>query len=293
MEENKRAKNASDLDIPKQILVEKNTMQLLDSEKRNSMPLEKIDDVDYRYSYVIRYLLLQTVMITCIPLRICCGICPLRNNALSSVSKVIKAINVFFYGHFEDMRFIHGSEKRCIEFNLYRCEMLCGEPTYYNFLLVAAFVTHIVSRGFDEGTCFRILRLCEFLFDVLYRRIFWKVFNVKGFKNLMSFCDEFNRCFTTQHSISTLGETPFGAKWVYRVRNISNIFDHRFSLNESETELFRKNYSIENKREYESAISRELEHNYFYLTKIWQDTLVCKFCFSKCYNFMDHLTHFL
>ncbi|GFU63037.1 hypothetical protein NPIL_549931 [Nephila pilipes] len=269
-------------------------MQLMDCKNGNATLLEEIEDVDYIYSCIIRYLLLQTVMASTVPQRICARFRVLDNNKLSGVSEVINVIDLFFYDDFGEMCLSRGSELERAEFYLSRSVVLCGEPTYSNFLLVAAFVTHIFLHSVYVVPCIRTLFLCEFIFDVLYRRIFRKIFDVEGYKKLMSFCNDFNNSLTTESSLSDLENTKFGAKWISQVKNITNIVGDSFSLSKSEVEMFRKNYSTENNLEYKSQLSRKLEcEEYFILKKNANDTLVCKFCDSKCYNYADHLKHFV
>ncbi|GFS46077.1 hypothetical protein NPIL_381171 [Nephila pilipes] len=281
-------------DISTELCVHIQNMQLLNFENGSANPLEEIEDVDYIYSCIIRYLLLQTVMASTVPQRICARFRVLDNNKLSRVSEVINVIDLFFYDDFGEMCLSSGSELERAEFYLSHSVVLCGEPTYSNFLLVAAFVTHIFLHSVYVVPCIRTLFLCEFIFDVLYRRIFWKVFNVEGYKKLMSFCNDFNNSLTTESSLSDLENTKFGAKWVSQVKNITNIVGDSFSLSKSEVEMFRKNYSTENNLEYKSQLSRELEcEEYFILKKNENDALVCAFCDSKCYNYSDHLKHFV
>ncbi|GFS76622.1 hypothetical protein NPIL_80681 [Nephila pilipes] len=281
-------------DIQKEIYVPKQNIQLFDFKSRKAVSLEKLEDVDYRYSCIVRYSLLQSVMASDFPQRLRSPFDALVNNQLFRVSEVINMIDVFFYKDFDKIRFLGASEVECAEFYLSRCVMLCGEPKLFNFMFLASFVTHIFLDSVCVVKCFRKLYLCEFIFDVLYRRTFWKFFDDEGFRELMSFCDDFKNCFATESSLSELENTTFGVEWINRVKNVNNTVGDSFSLNESEIELFRKSYSIENNRDYKSALSQVIEKDeYFSLKKSENDILVCAFCDSKCYNYMDYMNHFI
>ncbi|GFS84432.1 hypothetical protein NPIL_306911 [Nephila pilipes] len=279
--------------IPMEICVQTENMLLCDSENENEVLLEKLDDLDYTYSCIIRYLLFQTVMITTDSERLHTHLRVLDNNQLMKVSEVITITDLLFDKDFGKICSFRGSEVECVEFYLSRCVMLCGEPTFISFLLVATYVTDIFLTSFRTVKCFRKLHLCEFIFDVLYRRIFCKVFNANVYNELMSFCEFFNESFTVE-SLSELENVTLFAHWKNQIKNSLNIVGERFSLNESEIELFRKNYSIENNREHDSPLSSVLmcEENVS-LKKTENGTLVCSFCDSKCYNYMDHLKHFV
>ncbi|GFV06262.1 hypothetical protein TNCV_915561 [Trichonephila clavipes] len=87
-----------------------------------------------------------------------------------------------------------------VQFLLSRCTLLCPVPTYYNFVLVVAFLTLVVFMDIDILNCFQTMYISEFCLSVLHRRTFWKIFqSEEDYKKLKIFCDEFRKRALIRH----------------------------------------------------------------------------------------------
>ncbi|GFY74802.1 hypothetical protein TNIN_78771 [Trichonephila inaurata madagascariensis] len=173
------------------------------------------------------------------------------------------------------------------QFLLSRCKLLCLEPTYSSFLLVSAFLTRANFAGNIE--CFRTLYITEFCFLVLYRRVFWKIFNsFEGFQNLHKFCDEFHKNFTVDSTLSDLRNTSIGAHWRHTVLHSVDATDESFnsSLEDEEVKSFEEEYSARNHMDCVSEASREIE-SFLFPCKSEIKSL-CKTCGSKCHNYLAY-----
>lgn len=130
------------------------------------------------YSWVTRYLLLDTLGGCPVYSRIDCFL-ELSNDELNEISRTLGIlIGRFFAKEFQKILegFKEVTEIAYAEFIFSRCALLCQEPTTYSsFLLVAAFLSNLVLMNVNDLSCFRILYISEFCFNVLYRRLFWKV----------------------------------------------------------------------------------------------------------------------
>ncbi|GFQ72270.1 hypothetical protein TNCT_515171 [Trichonephila clavata] len=140
------------------------------------------------------------------------------------------------------------SELLGAEFLFSQCLMLCdeSEPTYFNFLIVAAFLNQSIFHFFLEYECFRILYIADFCLDVLYDRLFRKIFESKEiYEKLKLLCLDFLRNFSSDSTLCVLQNSSFGNYWMHFVEGRRKDPANSFSLNEKELELFEEFYSLE------------------------------------------------
>ncbi|GFT49041.1 hypothetical protein NPIL_258681 [Nephila pilipes] len=264
------------------------------TEKQDSIGIRKIDDINYFYSRIGRYLLLQTVIASDVPQPIQTFVETMECQENFSVYKMICVLSKLFDDDFQKMlnaneEKLSGTEIECAEFFLSRCVMLCGEPSYSSFMLVATFLSYLVLDFFNECGCFRILHITEFCFDILYRRIFQSLFqSQEDCRNLLLFCDKFNLQMEPVPKLSALLNTFEGFNWMHYVIDSSNATCSSFCLTASEKEVFKKFYSIESKL----PISGNLEEYLFENIERDPDDVFhrVKSCGSKCYNYLVYVT---
>ncbi|GFT53038.1 hypothetical protein NPIL_354221 [Nephila pilipes] len=264
------------------------------TENQTSMGIYKIDDINYFYSRITRYLLLQTLIACEVPQPIRTFLETMECKDNLTVYKMNCVLTTLFNDDFQKMlnaneEKLSGTEIECAEFFLSRCVMLCGEPSYSSFMLVATFLSYLVLDFFNECGCFRILHITEFCFDILYRRIFQRLFqSQEDCRNLLLFCDEFNEQMEPDPKLSALLNTLEGFNLMHYVIDSINATCSSFCLTESEKEVFKKFYRIESKL----PISRRLEE--YLLENLERDPNYVfhrvKSCDSKCYNYLVYVT---
>ncbi|GFR17525.1 hypothetical protein TNCT_691161 [Trichonephila clavata] len=185
------------------------------------------------------------------------------------------------------------SEIQGAEFLLSQCIILCdeGEPTHFNFLIVASFLNQSIFHFLREYECFRILYIADFCFDVLYDRLFRKVFESKEiYEKLKLFCLDFLRNFSSESTLCLLQKSPFGNYWMHFVEGRHKDPANSFSLNEKELELFEKFYSLEsNAKDEECPVLSTTENARSSLNIRSFYPSDCKNCGSTCSNYLSYI----
>ncbi|GFR28683.1 hypothetical protein TNCT_579511, partial [Trichonephila clavata] len=132
-----------------------------------------------------------------------------------------------------------------------------------------------------------------FCFDVLYNRLFRKVFESREvYENLELFCQEFLKLFTPDTTQSEFQDSTFGKYCIRFVEERFNVNNDSFSLTESEVELFETFYSVESKANQEEwPILRETENAesaYFDARKHYPSD--CETCGSRCSDYLNYMS---
>ncbi|GFT65750.1 hypothetical protein NPIL_190251 [Nephila pilipes] len=281
-------------DIPQVLCLSMQTMALQESEEKSAISLQKTDDKDPTYSDLTKFLVLWSLSVNIIPKPLRVYLNTMPNSETFAVTEMInKVVMKFFHFEFEKIIEINAvkiyetSEIECAEFFLSRCLTLCGDPTQCSFMLVASFLSHLILSFFDEMGCFRILYVAEFCFDVLYRRLFWKVFKSKeDYESLLIFCCEFNERLERDTMPNKVCFTC-GENWTDRVKDCVDILVDTFYLEESERELFQTFYSIESTLDISSELNEEIidslesDPNRFHCVSN---------CDSECYNYLSYVS---
>ncbi|GFT65746.1 hypothetical protein NPIL_190241 [Nephila pilipes] len=224
-------------DIPQELSLSIKTTALLESEKKSAISLQKTGDNDTIYSDLTRFLVLWSLSASNIPKEVRIYLKTMHRSESFPVKEMINNVDMkFFYLDFEKIIEINGgkiyesTEIECAEFILSRCLILCGEPKHCSFMLVASFLSHLIFSFFDEVGCFRILYVVEFCFDVLYRRLFRKVFkSKKDYESLLIFCREFNERVARNTMLNKVCITCV-ENWTDRVKDCVNILVDTFYL---------------------------------------------------------------
>ncbi|GFY77852.1 putative E3 ubiquitin-protein ligase HECTD2 [Trichonephila inaurata madagascariensis] len=210
--------------------------------------------------------------------------------------------NYIFYDEFlkvfeECAEMYDSSEIECAQFLLSRCIRLCDEPepTYLNFLLVAAFLRESVLQFFHVYQCYRILYICDFCLDVLYNRLFRKVFESREvYEKLELFCKEFLEHFTEDTTQGEFQDSTFGKHCVHFVEERFCVKNDSLFLTESEVELFETFYSVEStEKDEEWCILPETENaesSYFDAKEHYPSD--CMACGSKCSYYLNYVNLF-
>ncbi|GFW13290.1 hypothetical protein TNCV_3767071 [Trichonephila clavipes] len=160
------------------------------------------------------------------------------------------------------------------------------------FLLVAAFLRESVLQIYHECKCYRILYICDFCLDVLYNRLFRKVFDSREvYEELELFCKEFLEHFTEDTTQREFQDSPFGRYCVRFVEERFHINNGSFSLQESEIELSETFYSVESEaKDEEMYILQETENaesDYFHAKEHYPSE--CTECGSKCSDYLNYV----
>ncbi|GFX14572.1 hypothetical protein TNCV_1986851 [Trichonephila clavipes] len=265
------------------------------------MTLITTDDKEFcDYERLKRYLLLESLIPTSIPQEIRDELADVIKPAYFGIEFVTQNLSKHvFYDEFqkilEETAGIFGStEIECAKFLLSRCIRLCDEsqPTYFNFLLVAAFLKESISHFFLVYKCYRILYIGDFCFDVLYSRLFSKVFEYREiYENLELFCNKFLEYFTPDTTQDEFQDSTFGKYCLHFVEERFHIKNDIFSLKESEVELFETFYSMESIANGEEG--RELrqtensESTHFDAREHYP--FDCETCGSKCSDYLNYI----
>ncbi|GFS62009.1 hypothetical protein TNIN_322811 [Trichonephila inaurata madagascariensis] len=251
------------------------------------------------YRCLTRYLLLESLIPTPIPEEIKDKLEDMIKPAYFEID-VAQSLSVYlFYDEFQKIlgeraEMFDSLEIECAQFLLSRCARLCDEHelSHFNFLLVAAFLREAVFHFFLEYKCYRILYIGEFCFDVLYNRLFWKVFESrKVYEKLELFCQEFSKHFTADTTQVEFRNSIFGKYCIHFFEERLNDFNDSFSLTESEVELFEKFYSMKsNVKHEERLLLRETENAqdaYFDAREFYPSD--CETCGSKCFDYLNYV----
>ncbi|GFU46032.1 hypothetical protein TNCV_4692191 [Trichonephila clavipes] len=222
------------------------------------------------YERLKRYILLTSLIPTNISKEIRDELNAMTNPVSFDVESVTLDLHEYlFYDEFEKVleageEMYDSSELERAEFLLSHCIRLCNEsePMYFNFLIVATFLNHSIFHFFMEYKCFRILYIADFCFNVLYSRLFSKVFeSEKVYERLKLFCKEFSKHFTEDTTKAEFQNSTFGKYCMQLVEERFKVNNDSFSMTESEAELFEKFYSVNsNAKQEEWPILRETQN---------------------------------
>ncbi|GFS54444.1 hypothetical protein TNIN_289651 [Trichonephila inaurata madagascariensis] len=247
-----------------------------------------------------RYLLLESLIPSDISQEITFKLQNMVKPAYFGIESVTRALsNYIFYDEYlkvaeECDKMYSSSEIECAQFLLSRCIRLCdeSESTYLNFLLVATFLREFVSQLFHEYECFRILYICDFCLDILYNRLFRKIFESREvYEKLELFCKEFLEHFTEDTTQGEFQDSTFGKKCVHFIQERFRVNNDSLFLTESEVVLFETFYSVERKgKDEEWCILPETENAesaYFDAKKHYPSD--CMACDSKCSYYLNYI----
>ncbi|GFR08839.1 hypothetical protein TNCT_9631 [Trichonephila clavata] len=265
------------------------------------MTLNTTDDKEFSdYERLRKYLLLKSLIPTYIPQEIRDELEHVIEPAYFEIEFVIEDLcKYLFYDEFEKIleentNMFGSSEIECAKFLLSGCISLCDEPepTYFNFLLVAAFLRESVFHFFGEYKCYRILYIGEFCFDVLYNRRFRKIFESREvYENLEFFCQEFLRIFPLNTTQEEFKASTFGKYYIDFVEERFNVNNDSFSLKESEVESFETFYSLESKANQEEwpilLETENAESDHFDASEHYPSD--CETCGSNCSDYLDYI----
>ncbi|GFS48950.1 hypothetical protein TNIN_280831 [Trichonephila inaurata madagascariensis] len=250
------------------------------------------------YDRLKQYLLLESLIPTFIPQEIREELEDMIKPAYFGIEFVTQDLSKhIFYDEFqkilgESAGIFGSSEIECAKFLISRCIRLCDEPepTYFNFLLVATFLKESIFHFFLVYKCYRILYIADFCFNVLYNRLFWKLFESREvYENLEFFCNKFLEHFTPDTTQGEFQGSNFGKYCIHFVEERFHVNNDSFSLKESEVELFETFYSMESiaKRE-EWQEMRETENSesaHFDAREHYP--FECETCGSKCSDYLN------
>ncbi|GFQ87258.1 hypothetical protein TNCT_587771 [Trichonephila clavata] len=252
------------------------------------------------YESLKRYLLLESLVPARIPQEIRDELEVMIKPENFGIGFVIQVLSEYlFYGKFEKIvsasaEIFGSSEIECAKFLLSRCLSLCDEPepTYFNFLLLAAFLRESVFQFFLEYKCYQMFYIGDFCFDVLYNRQFWKVFeSIEVYEKLELFCQKFLKHFPLDTTAGEFQDSTFGKNCIHIVEERFNVSNESFSMSESEVEMFEKFYSMENNSKHEERpILRETENaedECFDAREYYSSD--CETCGSKCFDYLNYI----
>lgn len=286
--------------ISREISLQVQNMQFCACNKQNAILEEENYSRHFKYSCIIRFLLLEKVYFSAISERLLfLNKLEHPSEELDRISSVVCALKNSFFLDFQkiintDKDKFELSEMEFAKCLLSRCVFLCHETTYFHFLLVAAFLDTLVFNYVDDFECFRILYISEFCFNILYRRIFWKILETEeDFLKLVKFCIEFLEKFTLNSRLIEIENTVVRKRWVGRVKNCLNDMDVHFNFKKSEVELFEMLYSKRNHMKCKSEFSRKIENILYCDSEASEEERVCSFCCTKCHNYLEYAKLFI
>lgn len=259
----------------------------------------EITDEEFSHDYagLKRYLLLKSLIPSDIPGEIRKE---LELNEISAYFEIQKLLLVIDGDLFHDElkkildandEVFDRSELECAKFILSRCFILYSKPMHFSFMLVFAFLNHVIIEYFVAYHCYRILYIAEFCIDVLYERLFRKVFKSREyFWRLQLFCEKLEKFFTSDWNLPTLRDTFAGKYWMDHLEECVTDSDFSFSLTESEVEMFEHFYSAErtmNGEESTMSGEREDTENDFEASIYYRSN--CDMCGLRCYKYLNYI----
>ncbi|GFS33493.1 hypothetical protein TNIN_401831 [Trichonephila inaurata madagascariensis] len=266
MEENKHLNVEMGPEASKECLQNPN-MGSSESETLNGIPVEEymLD----RYSCMSRYLMLmsldESLLYSRLPF-----LQELEHIEFFGVYDVANFLRLYLFREefnsiLERRTEVHfNNEMKHAEFLLSRCVLLCLEPTYPRFVLVVAFLMHVVILDVNKVQCFRLTYIAEFCLNVLHGRMFKKIFrSPEDYQRLQIFCQEFCRKLTLFSTMSELRKTPFFVTW--RKLILGCIVDPHvfFPFEEEEIDFFYYARRVMNNLECKPDLEIELDITYF------------------------------
>ncbi|GFY64776.1 hypothetical protein TNIN_297461 [Trichonephila inaurata madagascariensis] len=195
--------------------------ELYDSDEENVMET----DHSYNYSALVRFLVLEGSVPETISLELLSELNNMNMPQFFGFEGVVCMFGNLFDPYFNEILESIGDEidsfeMECATSILSRCVILAGEPSVFTFLLVAAFLHTVIFEGINEYSCFRILPISEFCFEVLYKRLFHTVFvSERVYEYMFSYFDTF-RNKTPAPTLEEFQETRLGQFYTDLIKNV-------------------------------------------------------------------------
>lgn len=252
----------------------------------------------YKYNSLARYLVLKSTSRSDISRELLSELNKIGLSEYFVINDVMCKLSNFFRHDFDKIlgsigEQLYAYDLECVALIISRCVILIGDPSYYSFLLVAAFLERVVTDGIFEMQCFRILPFCELCFDILYNRYFQKIFiSVETYVNLYGFC----RTFRQYIQDSRMGETPVGKIYMDLIKKCVEVTDASFSLTDSEKEMFSEICYLDVSRTVDTRrLSGKMSKgiNSYIDTSNDNKVIVCEVCYSRCYCYIDIIEDFV
>ncbi|GFX48880.1 hypothetical protein TNCV_902621 [Trichonephila clavipes] len=273
--------------------------ELSDSDEENVMVVET--DYSYNYNSLVRFLVLEASIAARISMELFAELKKMETSQFFGIDEVVCIFSNLFKSYFSEILDsiegeMNSSEMELATSILSRCVILAGEPSVYTFLLVAAFLNRAIFEDVNIFRCFRMLPIGEFCFEVLYKRLFHKVFvSEKVYEYMFLHCDAF-RNKTPDPIPEEFQETQLGQFYTDLVKKCVEVnIDANFTLTDSEKEMYHEICSLNispvcGKRSLSLKFDKGM--NSYIRTKKVDKVIMCKHCQSKCYSYLDIIEDF-
>ncbi|GFQ79897.1 hypothetical protein TNCT_517281 [Trichonephila clavata] len=214
--------------------------ELSDSDEEIAMET----DHSYNYNSLVRFLVLQGSVPADISTELLSELNNMYMPQFFGIEDVVSIFSNLFRDYFieifesiEDE--MDSFEMECATSILSRCVILVGEPSVFTFLLVAAFLDRVIFEGINQYHCFRVLPICEFCLEVLYKRLFHKVFvSQKAYELMVLYCDSLRKEMPDP-TLEEFQKTCFGQSYTNIVKKCVEVNSYAsFTLTDSEKEMF-------------------------------------------------------
>ncbi|GFT87666.1 hypothetical protein NPIL_262341 [Nephila pilipes] len=86
-------------DIGERICLPVENTQVVNSDRSNALPLQKIDDIDHVYAFITRYMLLDTISLSHIPPLLKSFLNEMENDKLYQATNMKRLLDLEFFGH--------------------------------------------------------------------------------------------------------------------------------------------------------------------------------------------------
>ncbi|GFQ81415.1 hypothetical protein TNCT_71071 [Trichonephila clavata] len=284
-------------DVSQEVCLQNRKIGSSDSEAQNGIPVQ--EDMRDRFSCVTKYLLLMSLDDCSIYSRLP-FMHELEDIEFFGIYEVTNLLALCLFR--EDFNRIlerrseinTESEMDHAQFLLSRCVLLCREPTYPRFVLTVAFLSNVVVLDVDDLECFRVAYIAEFCLNVLYRRIFWKIFRSReDYQKLRIFCHEFYKQFDLCSAITELRKAPFYVTWQKLIQGCIEDPKIIFPFEESEIEMFCNARQVMNNMECKPEMAWKIENTYFSSLGLRKMQSLCQFCGTKCHNYLTYVSSFI
>ncbi|GFY76145.1 hypothetical protein TNIN_447601 [Trichonephila inaurata madagascariensis] len=271
--------------------------ELYDSDEENVMET----DHSYNYSALVRFLVLEGSVPETISLELLSELNNMNMPQFFGFEGVVCMFGNLFDPYFNEILESIGDEidsfeMECATSILSRCVILAGEPSVFTFLLVAAFLHTVIFEGINEYSCFRILPISEFCFEVLYKRLFHTVFvSERVYEYMFSYFDTF-RNKTPAPTLEEFQETRLGQFYTDLIKKCVEVnIDASFTLTDSEKEMYHEICSLHISPVCGTwSLSHKFDKgmNSYLITDEVDKVIVCNNCQSKCYSYLDIIEDF-
>ncbi|GFQ86830.1 hypothetical protein TNCT_512061 [Trichonephila clavata] len=283
--------------VAQEVCLQKQNMGSSDSETQNGL-LEE-EDMHGRYSRMTRYLLLMSLE-ECTSYSRLPFFHELEDIEFYGISAVTNYIRLCLFREEFSKILEKRNEKNTycevkhVEFLLSRCVLLCPLPTYPRFVLVVAFLINVIILDVDNIECFRITYLAEYCLNVLYGRMFSKIFRSReDYQCLKNFCHRFYRQLELCSTMSELRKTPVFVTWRKLIQGCIEDSDGFFPFKQSEINLYFKAVRERNCMECEPEMARTLESTYFSGPEFRKMQSLCQICGAQCHNYLTYVSSFI